>query len=115
MSSTGMAKRRKVDNQMLQDFVQGKLDAAMAQKVAAFVEKHPKLQDRVAKLRQQIEVGEPRPTPTSNDHPAENKPRPRRVRVPQQTEIPVELNQCSDYEILKHLGQGGMGVVYLAW
>ncbi len=111
-----------VDQALLRDFVDGKLDSAMQVKVAAFIEQHPHLLAQVEAMSARGFVAKVRaahrePAAVAVDESqvlnVESRPLEEFPTAPIPG-IPAELENYAGYKIVRELGRGGMGIVYLA-
>ncbi len=111
-----------VDNDMLKAFASGRLDANAEEQMAALLEKGPELQQRLAALSKDGLSAKLRQVakPSLAEVVVKGKVRSPQADSQQQRKdplvqnVPAELAAYENYQIVKELGRGGMGVVYLA-
>ena len=109
-----------VDEAMLKAFAKGQLDAATEDKVVALLEKKPELQAKVAaisispvleKMQAYSQIIAAKSLSSQFDQTAAF---PDSNAAGDSIDVPAELESLSEFRIVKELGRGGMGVVYLA-
>ena len=111
-----------VDEAMLRQFAHGQLDEDTEDKIVALLEKKPELQAKVAaisidpviqKMRahSQIVAARSLSSQFTESHDATKETEPEATAP---LDIPAELESLSEFRVIKELGRGGMGVVYLA-
>ena len=108
-----------VDESMLKAFAKGQLDEATEDKVVAFLERKPELQAKVAaisigpvveKMRAHSQIIAAKSLSSQLDQ----RPDAKASESASPIDVPAELEALSEFKIIKELGRGGMGIVYLA-
>ena len=111
-----------VDEAMLRQFAHGQLDEDTEDKIVALLEKKPELQAKVAaisidpviqKMRAHSQVVAARSL-SSQFTESQDSTKGTESEATAPLDIPAELESLSEFRVIKELGRGGMGVVYLA-
>lgn len=99
---------RKIDDDLLRSYLRGELKPKLVAQLEKLLAKNEKLRTRLEKLSRD-EVRTTRAPISFGASSVGSSP------VEQPTlEIPPELAEYDQYQVLKELGRGGMGIVYLA-
>ena len=120
MSNPSREQKSVVDEAMLKAFAKGQLDEATENKVVALLEKKPELQAKVAaisigpvleKMLAHSQIIESKSLSSQLDRTFDSTSGSKSKKP---IDVPAELEAISEFKIVKELGRGGMGVVYLA-